>query len=194
MGEFGPVACTHLLALSRAERMPGKFARTRLGRATTMAQVQIQEVRPTHEKIIDAICAVPRVRNYELARMFGYTEAWLSVIMRSQAFKEALARRRGEVVDPVIVSSIEERINGLASRATDIMLNGLDADPSFDKALAALKAVAPYALEEKAKRTESKVTNYVVAIPPVAPDAKSWLKASARGASDAEVVEEPTGG
>lgn len=79
----------------------------------------------THDAMIDLIIAQPSISNGELAARFGYTAAWCSMIKGSDAFRARLAARRAELVDPQITLSLEEKINGIAHRATEVIAEKL---------------------------------------------------------------------
>lgn len=81
----------------------------------------IQKVRYTHEAMIDMIVAEPGVSQNELAMRFGYTPAWISTVMASDAFKERLAARRTELVDPAIVATVEERFEAVTKRSLEVL-------------------------------------------------------------------------
>jgi hypothetical protein len=49
-----------------------------------------------------------------MAARFGYSEAWLSKILSSPAVKAHLARRRAELVDPLIRAALQERLQLVA--------------------------------------------------------------------------------
>lgn len=81
----------------------------------------------THDAMIDLIIARPTVTNNELASVFGYTAAWCSMIKSSDAFKARLAARKGELVDPTLTATIEDRIKGITERALQVMAEKLEA-------------------------------------------------------------------
>lgn len=80
-----------------------------------------QVLRYSHDAMIDAILANPRVKQSELSQMFGYTQSWVSTIMSSDAFKARLAMRRELLVDPTVRDAIEDRLMGSAERAQALL-------------------------------------------------------------------------
>lgn len=82
---------------------------------------EIVRVRYTHDAMIDVIIATPMISQNELAAMFGYTPAWISTIMCSDAFQEKLLLRRNEMVNPGIASNVNERFRGLAQRSLEVL-------------------------------------------------------------------------
>lgn len=81
----------------------------------------IQKLNYTHEALVDMIISRPEITQNELAVMFGYQPAWISTVMASDAFKERLVARRGEVVNPVLIASVEERFEALTQRSLEVL-------------------------------------------------------------------------
>lgn len=74
----------------------------------------------THNMLIDFLLANPRATRQEIAANFNYKSvANISIIINSDAFQAAFAKRRSEMVDPVVAASVEERIRGLASDSAE---------------------------------------------------------------------------
>lgn len=86
----------------------------------------IEKVGYSHDKMIDLIIANPRVKQDDLAALMGYTPGWLSRVVNSDAFKLRMAQRRAELVDPLIISSLEQRFAALATRGLEVMQAKLD--------------------------------------------------------------------
>lgn len=86
----------------------------------------IDKVSYTHDAVIDMVIANPGVSQGALAAMFGYTQGWLSQVMGSDAFQARLAVRKGELIDPLIFQSIDEKIKGLAHRSLEVLQKKLD--------------------------------------------------------------------
>ena len=105
--------------------------------APTMGNVQ--RVRYSHDALIDMIISSPQATQNQLAAALGYTPAWISNIMASDAFKSRLAARRAELVDPVLVASLNERYEGLAVRSLEVLMGKLDKPQVSDQVV--LKAV-----------------------------------------------------
>jgi hypothetical protein len=79
------------------------------------------KVRYTHDAMIDMVVANPWVSQDELARNFGYTSTWVSLIFSSDAFKERLEQRKQELVDPTIRATIEERLRSIVVRSLEVL-------------------------------------------------------------------------
>lgn len=101
----------------------------------------IEKVRYSHDAMIDMIVANPWVSQNKLAEVFGYTPAWVSLVMSSNAFKERLAARKAELVDPTIVSSVEERFQAMVTRSLEVLQEKLSAPASVVPDQLALRAV-----------------------------------------------------
>lgn len=93
----------------------------------------------THEAMIDLILANPSVDQNELAGYFGYSPAWVSTVITSDAFQAALAEKREKVIDPVLRGAIEESFKGLVLRSIEIVRNKLNGDVPINTALEVLK-------------------------------------------------------
>lgn len=87
---------------------------------------EIVRVRYTHDAMIDVLVATPMISQNELAAMFGYSAAWISTVMNSDAFQEKLLARRVEMVNPGIAQNVNERFRGLAARSLEVLQKKLD--------------------------------------------------------------------
>lgn len=101
----------------------------------------IEKVSYSHDKMIDLIIANPRIKQDHLAQYFGYTPAWVSRIMSSDAFRLRMEQRREELVNPIITATLEERFADLALRGAAIMQEKLDQPGSLVTFADAAKAV-----------------------------------------------------
>jgi len=141
---------------------------------TESAAGAIQRVKYTHDALIDMIITNPAVSQGELAKMFGYTQGWLSRVMNSDAFQARLALRKGDVVDPQLVLSIDEKLRALASKSLDVVLDKLSVSQNPDTALKAIE-ITTKALGYGARQQNLNVQqNFVVALPGKAASAEDW--------------------
>lgn len=85
----------------------------------------IQKLRYSHEAMIDTLIANPMISQGQLAALFGRTQAWVSLVMSSDAFKARLAERRGELVDPVIAMSLTEKFHSVTQRSLEVLAEKL---------------------------------------------------------------------
>lgn len=84
------------------------------------------KVRYTHQDMIDFLIANPSVSQGIVASRYGYTEAWVSRIITSDAFQAQLAARRAEIINPELVATVEERFRALATRSVQRLMHELD--------------------------------------------------------------------
>ena len=82
---------------------------------------EIQKVNYHHDQMIDLLIANPGISQAALAQHFGYTASWVSIIMSSDAFKERLAARRAEIIDPILTVTVEERFEALTARSLEVL-------------------------------------------------------------------------
>jgi DNA-binding MarR family transcriptional regulator len=143
---------------------------------------EIASVRYTHDGIIDEIIAFPAISQGELASRFGYTQSWMSIIINSDAFQERLAERKGELVDPKIRASVSDRLEALAKRSLDKLLERLDTQQPFSNA--ELISAAKLGAGDIISRPSVQQNNmYVLQIPPSAPDPAAWLRSSGKSSA-----------
>ena len=146
---------------------------------------EIAKTRYTHEAIIDVIISNPGVSQNDLAREFGFTPGWMSIIINSDAFQERLTERKAELSDPVIRASIEDRLDALAKRSLDKLLDRIDNNHPISTG--DLVRMATLGAGDRNKRPEKAAIEqnlYVVNLPPPARDSNSWLATSSRGAAE----------
>lgn len=99
----------------------------------------VAKMRYSHEDMIDFIIANPGVSQGALALRYGYTQAWVSLVMSSDAWKSAMAKRREELVDPTLLATINERFAAMTERSLQRLMEKLDAPQVSDNTV--LKAV-----------------------------------------------------
>jgi hypothetical protein len=92
----------------------------------------IQEMRPTHDGVLDLVLANPHMTLRELSARTGYSIGWLSQLMRSDCFRAAYDGRRNDVESECMLA-ITERLEGIAHLALDKMQEALTKsnDPDF---------------------------------------------------------------
>ena len=150
---------------------------------TASAANAIARVKYTHDALIDAIIANPIRSQGELAQIFGYTQAWLSRIMNSDAFLARMAQRKADLVDPAIGFTIDEKLKALLDLSLDVVQEKLTLTRSADLALKAMPEMTK-ALGYGARQQNLNVqANFVVAIPAKVEDPHAWAaKHSGMGA------------
>ena len=94
-----------------------------------------------HRAMIDTILAIPTVTTRDLAEMYGYSQAWVSLSLQSPLFKTELERRRVEIINPIIAATTEERLNAVMHRSLDVIHEKLNKDPDRVSDALALRAL-----------------------------------------------------
>ena len=101
----------------------------------------IAKVRYSHDGMIDMIVQNPWISQNDLAHQFGYTAAWVSTIMQSDAFQARMAARREEIVDPMLKVTLEERFKAMVTRSLEVLQQKLSAPAACVPDDLVLKAV-----------------------------------------------------
>src|SRR5262245_48555659 len=92
--------------------------------AETMGR--LKKVSYSHKALIDLIISQPELTQNQLAAHFGYTPAWISNILASDAFQNAMAERREDIIDPTLRATIEERFRALVIRSIAVLQEKLN--------------------------------------------------------------------
>ena len=79
---------------------------------------QIQKVGTHHMAILDYIMANPTERKGDIAKKFGVTQSWLSIIINSHAFQDMLKERQNEFFGAVVVP-LREKAMAVADMALE---------------------------------------------------------------------------
>lgn len=136
---------------------------------------RIGKVKYRHEAMIEEIIKNPTITQRELAQIFGTSEAWISTVYGSDAFQASLARRRDELLDPLVVASIEERFKGLVHQSISVLAEKLEITRNPDLALKALD-VGSKALGFGARTAGGGNQNnqFIIQLPPKSDSAQTW--------------------
>lgn len=141
---------------------------------TASAALAIQRVKYSHDAMIDLMIANPDVTQGALAQQFGYTQAWVSRVVNSDAFLARLAERKGDLVDPSIAITLDEKFRALAHQSLDVIMEKLMVTKNPDTALKALELTSK-ALGYGARQQNLNVqTNFVVAMPSKVQSPEDW--------------------
>jgi hypothetical protein len=101
-------------------------------------------------------------------------------MVNSDAFKNRLAERKAQIVDPRIVASVEERLESVAKRSLEKILDRLDAVTPLKTS--EIVAIAKLAIGDRNTRPAGPAFSqnlYVMNIPPPAADSAKWLASTA---------------
>jgi len=81
----------------------------------------VPKMRYTHEGMADLILENPWISQNQLAAHFGYSPAWVSTIITSDAFQAILATRRAELVDPELRLTLQERFQAMTTQSLRVL-------------------------------------------------------------------------
>jgi hypothetical protein len=142
-----------------------------------VAVVQIEKVGITHDQIIDFLIANPGASQGEVARHFGYTQPWMSVIFNSEAFRERLAERREAIVDPFLRTTLEDRMKSVLDLSLEVLQEKLRETRNGNLAVRVLEH-GSRALGYGARQTPApvQVATYVAVVPAKALGARQWVE------------------
>ena len=73
----------------------------------------VAKISYTHRDMIDFMIANPGCKLEHIASRYGYSVGWICNVQASDAFKAAYAARRTELVDPVLVQTVQEHFEGI---------------------------------------------------------------------------------
>ena len=92
----------------------------RIGKGS-MPSVRPPKVRYTHEAMADLMLENPWISQDQLAAHFGYSPAWISTVVTSNAFQAFYASRRAELLDPELRITLEERFRALTTKSLQVL-------------------------------------------------------------------------
>lgn len=186
--------------LARLEALKRAYSPPLQGTASSANS--IRRVNYTHDAMIDFLIANPTATHKDITAAFGYTQSWISRVINSDAFQARLAVRKGDIVDPTLVLTVEEKLRALTDMSLEVVMDKLALTKDANLAVKALelstKALGYGARPQNVTMQQS----FVVAMPTKVPDSGEWAaKHSGLGAGtgamalpepaeDAVVVEE----
>jgi len=130
-----------------------------------------------HMVIIDQLLMDPAITTTKLSAVTGYSRNWLHKVMASDAFQAKLAERQKALCDPIIMSSIKDRLQGLVSRSLEVLEERMESDKvSLDTALNVF-GVSSKAMGLGAVKATAPVNQFVVHIPQPIANADTWAAA-----------------
>lgn len=109
-------------ALLEGMAREGQAAVERVGLGTCPSlRGVVPKMRYTHEGMADLILENPWISQNQLAAHFGYSPAWVSTIITSDAFQAILASRRAELVDPELRLTLQERFQAMTTQSLRVL-------------------------------------------------------------------------
>ena len=156
---------------------------------------EIAKVRYTHDAMIDMIVANPAISQNEIAQHLGYTPAWVSIIVNSDAFQAALKERREEIIDPKLRATVEDRLKAVANGAMEKLMERLTTNAPFsNRELIEAANMATKGLGFGAADRGNGMTQnlYVIPAPPQVSSSAQWAAMAKGEVPPVEEVPPPT--
>lgn len=142
-----------------------------------------------HMIIIDQLLMDPSISTTRLASVTGYSRNWLHKVMSSDAFQAKLAERQKNLCDPIVMDAIKDRLNGITSRALEILEERLDNDKvSLDHALSVLGMSTKALGLGQQKQAAGPTANFIIHVPAQMPSASDW---AAQHGGTTKILSEP---
>ena len=143
---------------------------------TESAALALRRVHYTHDGMIDLLVANPGMSQNQLAQHFGYSVPWISRIINSDAFQARLAVRKGDLIDPALLLTVEERLTALCDQSLNIVMDKLESTKNIDTAMKALE-LSTKALGFGARKSNVTLQqSFVVALPSKVVDSGQWAE------------------
>lgn len=159
-----------------------------------MSSVQIAKARWYHDRIIDFMLASPVPPSQgDMAREMGYSDAWISVIVNSDAFKNRLEERKAEIVDPQLAATFNQRLEVAAFGILERLTKRIESP--LPMSVKEMVDIGKLVIGDKNTRppvppVQAASNNlYVVAIPPPSENAQAWLSSAQGRGGTPELVE-----
>lgn len=142
---------------------------------------EMKKLSYTHDALIDFIIENPMASEIEMAEYFKYSKIWISRLICSDGFQAALAKRKDEVINPVLAQTVEERVRNTTLKSLDIIDEKLEATQDPKLAMKFLELTAK-AQSYGARSNPVNIQNntYVVPMPQRMDSSAEWEKAHKR--------------
>lgn len=140
-----------------------------------MGAPELKRVAFRHEQMIDFLVANPGVSQGNMAVQLGVTQSWLSTMMNSSAFQEALTSRKDALVDPIIRATLEDKLRALADVSLSKLLEKLHTQPDSATSLKALDlATRSLGMGRGPAVNVNVQTNYTAIVPAKSESSSAW--------------------
>lgn len=136
----------------------------------------------THDAIVDYIISNPGHTYKQIAAEFGFSPEGIGIIVRSDGFQARFHARKVEMVDPVVLQRVTERLDGLAHASIDILQRKLAVSEDANFALKVLET-ASRAGGYGASAPASLQASFVVHLPGPASSTAEWSNRFAAAAA-----------
>lgn len=97
--------------------------------------MDLKNISTTHEQILNWLLLNPHKSMRECADTFGYTQSWLSTLVRSDLFQAALAEKQKELSSRV-ASNVTNKLTGVVDVALDKLAEHVEKSENPDFLLA----------------------------------------------------------
>ena len=87
----------------------------------TLKKQAIVKVNYSHDGMINLLLANRGISQNAIAAHFGYSAAWVSQVMSSDAFQARLMERAAEIEDPTLRATVEDNLKGILSRSMELL-------------------------------------------------------------------------
>lgn len=94
-------------------------------RGIEMSKVQVLSLSHKHREILNYMVANPTEKLGDVAARHNVSQSWLSVLVHSDAFREALRKKQDEVFHPAMLT-LQERLTGMAHLTLDKLGEEID--------------------------------------------------------------------
>lgn len=136
----------------------------------------IEKISYTHDAMIDLLIAQPMIAQVDVARHFGYTQGWVSRVIRSDAFRERLASRKTELTDPLLIQAVESQFEVLLAESLRILQEKVELPNAPADLVLKTAELSARALGYGAKNAGVQINQqFVCAMPEKAKTAEEWL-------------------
>ena len=99
----------------------------REGWATAPRPFGPKKMRYGYQAVLEMIVSDPTITQGEIAEALGYTQAWVSLIINSDAFQQELRVRNDQIFNDVIIP-LRRKVEAVAHRAVEKVAEALDGD------------------------------------------------------------------
>lgn len=141
---------------------------------------EVADFKFIHESIIDALLRNPTLSNKQLGEIFDLSPTYISKLTCSNGFRARFMERKKELVDPIIVTDLEDSLQGLVQTSVDVLLEKLnkhesqvDGDLAEKVLRSSSRALGMGMAGNQGNQTQ---VNFVVAMPGKEEDPHDWAE------------------
>lgn len=135
---------------------------------------QPETVKPIHEMLVDLVLANPGANAAELAYKLKRHPVTVRLYLRSDLFRELFAKRKGQVVDPILTAKVEDLMESVIGESVEVIGKKVAESQDFELAERALAAIGPMSRFGAKTQAPLVQANFVVPMPPRAESSAAW--------------------